>query len=779
MTVNVSFPDFSGGEISPKFYGRHDLKAYYNTCRRAENFVIDAIGPASFRTGTVFAAQTKDNNKAFLYTFKYNDLVSYVLEFTNECIRFYRNNGLIFDGANPVEVVTPYQEADLFSLKFAQSGKDLYIAHPSYPPQKLTYTSSTSWALTAHAPIVESFSEYQGITAITRGNPSVLTYAGADTFTNDDEIIITGVSGMTEVNDRRFIAKSVNAAANTLQLYDSETGLVVDSTYYTAYSSGGIIRKIIKTAADFLSVNEYPSAVGFYENRIFYGGSNNKPLTLYASRSNEYDDFTVGTEVTDGVEYTIADASGKIIFLAGTDKFLTIGTNGDLFRATGGIDEVITPISISIKPTNTYGCLDINPARTGNNIYYIQSNAIVTRAYQYVFEQDSYVAKDKNMLSEHMLRTGVTQINVQDARPNMLYAVRNDGVMAGLTLEETEAISGWCRFKTNGVIISSAFQEREGNYNQQWICVKRTIDGVDKYYVEFFSDAPEYKRFEEFVDLDLTEAEILRRYRNCMYESQKEYIHVDSCITYDGSITGSSITPAATTGTDVAFTASVGIFTSADIGRQIWKKSLDGTQTGRAVITSWQYDTVVKCTIIEDFDSTDTIIDGNWYLTTDAFSGADHLEGEEVVVIADGAQHPMVTVTNGAVQLDQQVSVAHIGMKYIGYLETNDLEGGAITGPVQTKKKNLQSIGIRFLDTLYAKFGTKYTNLKSLEFRKPDMLMDRPPVLFTGDKKVDYFKDANDSEDGGWSRSKRIIIVQDQPFPCKIQLLVPYFQVTN
>lgn len=776
--INISFTDFSGGEISPKFYGRHDLKAYYNTCRRLENFTIDAIGPASFRTGLVFASQTKDNKKAFLYTFKYSDLVSYVIEFTDECIRFYRNDGLVYDGANPVEVVTPYAEADLFALKFAQSGKDLYIAHPSYAPRKLTFTSSTSWALTAHEPIVESFSPYQSISAITKASTAVLTYAGGDTFANDDEVIITGVSGMTEVNDKRFLVKNLNAGANTIELYDVDLVTPIDSTAYTAYSSGGIIRKIIKSDAKFLTAGEYPSAVGLYENRLFYAGSDNSPLTLYGSRSNKFDDFTVGSEPDDGVEYTVAGASGKIVWLSGGDKFLAVGSNGDVFKATGGIDQVITPTSISIRASNAYGAQDIMPISMGNNLYYMQSNALVLRSFQYILEQDAYVPKDKNTLSDHITKSGITQIASQEGRPNIIYAVRNDGVLIGLTLEETEAISGWNRITTKGEIISVASQERNGNYNQQWVCVKRNIDGSDVYYVEFFEDDVTYRRYEDFVDLDDVDG-IKQRFRNCMYESQKEYIHVDSAISYNGLVTTFGVTPAAATGTSVVFTAAGSVFSSGDVGRQIWRKSITGSEYGRAEITAYTSATQVTCKIIEDFDSASLIPASEWYLTTDTLSGLDHLEGEEVVIIADGAQHPARTVVSGEVTLVQQVSVAHAGLKYIGYLETNDLEGGAITGPAQTKKKNLLSVGIRFLDTLYCKYGTSYTKLNSLEFRTADMQQDRPPVLFTGDKKQDYHNDSSDQNDGGWSRSKRIIVVQDQPFPCKIQLLVPYFQVTG
>ena len=92
-----------------------------------------------------------------------------------------------------IEVTTTYAEADLFALKFSQQGSDLYITHPSYAPQKLTYTNATTWAIAAHAPIVKEFGASQNITAITKANPAVVTYTGADNFSNGNSIFIDGI----------------------------------------------------------------------------------------------------------------------------------------------------------------------------------------------------------------------------------------------------------------------------------------------------------------------------------------------------------------------------------------------------------------------------------------------------------------------------------------------------------------------------------------------------------------------------------------------------------
>lgn len=70
----------------------------------------------------------------------------------------------------------------------------------------------------------------KSITGITQANPGVVT-ATAHGFTNGQDVYISGVGGMTQVNNLTFTV--AGATANTFQLSG------VDTTSYTAYTSGG------------------------------------------------------------------------------------------------------------------------------------------------------------------------------------------------------------------------------------------------------------------------------------------------------------------------------------------------------------------------------------------------------------------------------------------------------------------------------------------------------------------------------------------------------------
>lgn len=64
----------------------------------------------------------------------------------------------------------------------------------------------------------------QDVSAITKANPGVLTYVGADP-TEDSYVLLLGINGMVQVDERVFRANNVNAGGNTLELEGEDTTL--------------------------------------------------------------------------------------------------------------------------------------------------------------------------------------------------------------------------------------------------------------------------------------------------------------------------------------------------------------------------------------------------------------------------------------------------------------------------------------------------------------------------------------------------------------------------
>ena len=84
------------------------------------------------------------------------------------------------------------------------------------------------------------------ITGITQANPVVVTCSGGHHFNSGDRVRIdSAVGGMTQVQNKEFIAQGVTAT--TFQLYSVDdygaTSAAVDGTAYTAYTSGGTVKR--------------------------------------------------------------------------------------------------------------------------------------------------------------------------------------------------------------------------------------------------------------------------------------------------------------------------------------------------------------------------------------------------------------------------------------------------------------------------------------------------------------------------------------------------------
>lgn len=146
------------------------------------------------------------------------------------------------------EVVTPYAAADLFEIRYAQTGDIMNLTHPDYAPRELTRVANDNWTLTeltftpqqafptALTAEAQTTIDSQAITAITQADPAVVTTASHG-WSDGDIVHITGIVGMTELNHAFF--KLNNTTGTTFELTNVDTGTNVDSTGFTAYTSGG------------------------------------------------------------------------------------------------------------------------------------------------------------------------------------------------------------------------------------------------------------------------------------------------------------------------------------------------------------------------------------------------------------------------------------------------------------------------------------------------------------------------------------------------------------
>ena len=155
---------------------------------------------------------------------------------------------------------------------------------------------------------------------------------------------------------------------------------------------------------------------------------------------------------------------------------------------------------------------------------------------------------------------------------------------------------------------------------------------------------------------------------------------------------------------------------------------------------------------------------------TSSLTGLDHLEGEVVDIIGEGATQTSKTVSAGVISIDTATEQAKVGLLYTSDLQTMRLDEG-YTETTQTKTKRIYDLSVRFQDTVGAKVGPNAANLTAIDFRASGSPMDLPIPLFTGDKQIEF--------DTGYGTEGLVYIQQPQALPMTILGIYPRLETES
>ncbi len=794
--------NFTAGELSPRLEGRTDLQKYHNGAYSLLNFLIYPHGGLSRRGGTQYVAEVKDSTKKVrLYKFEFNAVQTYLLEIGHNYIRFHSHDsegtwGPVGTAGVPYELATFYDEAHLSELKFAQTGDELYIVHPLYAPRILTRLGHLNWTL-ADITFIWNYLESspwgsvaKPISAISLATPCQVTATSHGIVEGSPTVVyLDSIVGTTQLNDRFFIATYLDA--NNVTLTDLN-GVAIDSSGYTAWSSGGNVQTSIT----------YPSCCCFYEQRFFLAGSANDPQTIWGSRTGairyadmrsyynndaadaarEGDganlDFVDGTvNSDDSLKYTIAtDKINKILWLS-PGKILVAGTVGGEFTITStNLNEAITPTNIRIVRQSTYGSSDIQPERISDQVLFLQRASRKIRQFVYQFDSDSYVAPDLTILSEHISISGFTELSLQQEPDSVVWLVRADGALVGLTYQKDQDVIAWHPHWLAGVSDSSgspaaveSLATVPSSYpteyrDEVWVVVKRYINGATVRFIERLTEG-----------LSATGTIEDSGFSDCGGSLHPRWWMAAPTTTDPQPITNIVKSGAVTmTFTSIAHEVVVDDYVrfrdivETDGGDDAKVNSLNN-QTFKVVT---QPDANTFSINIDELDSTllntvfkDYVSGGNICVETLTVSGVNHLEGETVDVLVNGdVESPRPVVTGGVITLTTRGSKIHFGLPYISEAKTMRLDVGSEDGSAQGKIGRITDAVIRVHRTAGLQVGPDADNLEDIPWRTQSSYMNEPPELYSGDKKILYRK--------GHETDKRILLRQDKPLPCNILALV-------
>lgn len=528
----------------------------------------------------------------------------------------------------------------------------------------------------------------------------------------------------------------------------------------------------------------YPGVVAYYQQRRVYANTLNAPDTYFMSQTGAYLNMDASTPTTDAdaiIGSPWAQQINGIQFMVPMQTGLIIFTGNSAWLLNGGTSAAITPADQTAVAQSYNGCSAIVPPIVIDyDILYVQSKSSIVYDFAYNFIINVFTGTDRTTYSSHLFENHSLLQWAWAREPNkIVWALRDDGILLSLTYfkEINNAagdIFGWARHDTNGLFVGvSSITERymsEVNNPSQtgplvdavYFIVQRYIQGQWVYYSERMNDR------------NWTDSE------SCWC--------VDAGLALPQNYPQTTLQASAASGNGVTFTAGSSVFTAANIGDVI------RTGGGIATVTGYVSGTVVTgditqpiAEVILDGSSTLPIPQsaGNWTITTPTSTvrGLNHLEGVTVTGLADGNVIPPVTVANGSVSLQQPASAVTIGEAFLPQLQTMYADPPTNEGTAQTKRKTINSVGIRMVATRGISVGTNQTDASTQQNQqnvpwtnlieiKQNITSSNPTnsiPLYTGD----YFMNVQ----SGWNTAGQVAIQQNYPLPMNISAIVSYYNI--
>jgi len=665
------------------------------------------------------------------------------------------------------ELATPYTTAQLFDLKFAQSADVMYITHPEHEVEKLSRTGHTSWTLTdvdfTKGPMQDAN------TTDTTLNPGQSAVGTGIALVASATTGINGGSGFQSTDVGRFVFLNSGYAKITA-VADTTNATIEILTALSGASATADWR-----LGAFSDTTGHPSCVTFFEQRLVFAGTTEQPQTIFFSRSGDYEnmDANIGGTVADddAIIYTIASNQVNAIRFMTATRTLIIGTAGGEFTVSGGgTDSAITPTNILIKKQSNHGSANVDAISVGNATLFLQRAKRKIRELAYNFDVDGYIAPDMTILAEHISEGGLTQIAYQQEPNQIVYATRNDGELVALTYQREQQVTAWHRHIFGGRFGNATITVTDfANIADGTRIVLTKADGTTTTFTSATSATS--GKFHTTSS------------NNQSATNLKTLIDADSDFT--ATVSSNVVTITETSPLSTGFLT----VTSLDDATRLTK-----TDEGKAVCesvaviptddTEYEVYVIVKRTIngatrrfvevlnVFDFDQTDNtsfnFLDSQLSYSGSAattISGLDHLEGQTVSVLADGASHPDKTVSSGSITLDRSALNVKVGLAYRSLLQTMRLNAGSQNGTSQGKTKRIYDITVRMFETIGVEVGPNLNDMERIPFRSSADLMDEGIPPFTGDKEVEFR--------GNYETDGFIFVRQTQPLPFTILSLYP------
>jgi hypothetical protein len=438
---------------------------------------VQAHGGAVKRPG--FELLDELPGPAVLVEFVFNQEQAYCLAFGERWMRVFRPSGPVLDADGEiVHIESPYTLEQAREFSFVQSADVLFIACHGIRPHRLKRLDHHIWrfeAMSFTAPIaaptgvaanfVNGARRSDGTTSPAQlTTPYIYRVTALDADGKEGTLSIGATATGPASNNWQggdYIAVSWLGVPGAVEyrIYKSAFGgrpafvATVGTWNWNDYNISPSLSEGAPDYQDPFPNNDYPGSVCLFEQRLVFASSPNRPQTIWMSKSGDYGNFAVYTPLAadSPIEMTIASNEVSAVQWMVALRTLIMGMSGMEWEISGRGETGFSAMNKKATPQSYWGSSLRRAMIVGNVLLHVSSSGSQVRTLQYEFAADSYNGMDLSIMAAHLLeKERVIDWAYQKNPDSIIWAVRSDGVLLGMTYQAEHQISAWHQHETQG-----------------------------------------------------------------------------------------------------------------------------------------------------------------------------------------------------------------------------------------------------------------------------------------------------------------------------------------
>lgn len=308
------------------------------------------------------------------------------------------------------------------------------------------------------------------------------------------KIVVTDSTGygadlVPVIENGRVVSVTIRSGG---QNYSSPNLSVVSST-----GSGASLSANVGQAPD------YPGAVSYFEQRRWFGGTQNRPNNLWATRPGTEADmsFSLPSQSDDRIAVRVAAREANRILHIVPLAQLMLMTGAAEWRVSPLNSDAITPESMSVRPQSYVGASNVQPLVVGSSMIYGAGRGGHLRELGYNYEAGGYISGDVCLRAPHLFdNLTIVDLAYSKAPSPVVWAVSSSGKMVAMAYVPEQQVGGFSTIETKGSI-ESACVVAEGDEDIVYVEVMRTVNGQAVRFVERMNER-QYTDLKECVYVD-------------------------------------------------------------------------------------------------------------------------------------------------------------------------------------------------------------------------------------------------------------------------------------